>query len=99
MNLNLNQSLKKALPHWLPRLAFAPQGQAPRGDVLICVFQRGGMDGLNAVVPLGDSDYFRARPTLSIQAPKAGDATTAIALDRELCEDRALHFARWREHF
>ena len=81
MNLNLNQSLKKALPHWLPRLAFAPQGQAPRGDVLICVFQRGGMDGLNALVPMGDPDYYRARPNIAIAEAKPGDDKSAINLD------------------
>ncbi len=75
------KSMQASLPKWMPRMAFAPDGVAPRGDVLICIFQRGGMDGLNALVPLGDSDYFRARPTLGIQPPKTGDATTAIALD------------------
>ena len=66
---------------WMPRLAFAPTGQAPRGDVMVVVFQRGAMDGLNAVVPLGDPDYARLRPTIAIKAPRAGDAKTAIALD------------------
>jgi len=69
------------LPAWMPRLAFAPTGQAPRGDVMVVVFQRGAMDGLNAVVPLGDPDYSRLRPTIAIKAPRAGDAKTAIALD------------------
>ena len=66
---------------WLPRLAFAPQNQAARGDVLVCVFQRGGMDGLNALVPMGDSAYYRLRPTLAIAESKAGDSTCAINLD------------------
>lgn len=65
----------------MPRLAFAPQGQAPRGDVLVCVFQRGAMDGLNALVPVGDSNYYRNRPKLAIAQPKPGDAKSAIALD------------------
>ncbi|MBP8241029.1 MAG: hypothetical protein KAX36_01530, partial [Thermoflexales bacterium] len=59
------------LPSWMPRLAFAPTGQAPRGDVMVVVFQRGAMDGLNAVVPLGDPDYSRLRPTIAIKAPRA----------------------------
>ena len=70
-----------ALPSWMPRLAFSPMGQAPRGDVMVVVFQRGAMDGLNAVVPLGDPDYYRLRPTIAIKEPKSGDAKTAIALD------------------
>ncbi|MBX7213517.1 MAG: DUF1501 domain-containing protein [Thermoflexales bacterium] len=69
------------LPAWMPRLAFAPQGQAARGDVMVVIFQRGAMDGLNAVVPLGDPDYARLRPTIAIKETKAGDKTTAIRLD------------------
>jgi len=65
----------------MPRLAFAPQGQAPRGDVLVVVFQRGGMDGLSALVPSGDSDYYRLRPELAIPEPKNGDDKTAVDLD------------------
>jgi uncharacterized protein (DUF1501 family) len=69
------------LPTGMPRLAFAPPGQAPRGDVLICVFQRGGMDGMNALVPMGDRDYYKLRPTIAVPEAKAGDAKAAIALD------------------
>ena len=65
----------------MPRLAFAPVGQAPRGDVLVVVFQRGAMDGLNALVPVGDSDYYRNRKTLAIAQPKTTDPKSAIALD------------------
>lgn len=77
----LHSVLPATLPNWLPRLSFAPQGQAPRGDVLVCVFQRGGMDGLNALVPMGDADYYRARPTLAIPEATAQDNTAAIVLD------------------
>lgn len=62
-------------------MAFAPPGQAPRGDVLVVIFQRGAMDGLNALVPVGDSDYYRSRPNLAIAEPKAGNSKSAIALD------------------
>ena len=37
------------------RLVFNPQNQEPNGDVLVCIFQRGGMDGLNAVIPYGEA--------------------------------------------
>lgn len=64
-------------------MAFAPAQQAARGNVLVCIFQRGGMDGLNALVPMGDSDYYRLRPTLAIAEAKGGDgdANRAINLD------------------
>ena len=55
-----------ALPGWLPRLAFAPRYENPPGDVLVCVFLRGGADGLNMIVPHGDADYYTARPQLAI---------------------------------
>jgi uncharacterized protein (DUF1501 family) len=56
-------------PDWMPRYAFAPANRAPRGDVLICVFLRGGADGLNVIVPHGDDAYYTARPTLNIAHP------------------------------
>ncbi len=70
-----------ALPSWMPRMAFAPEGVEPQGDILVCVFQRGGMDGLNAVIPHGESKYYNRRPTLAIPEPKSGDDETGIDLD------------------
>ncbi len=52
-----------------PRLVFRPR-RGPAGDVLVCVFLRGGMDGLHVVAPHGDSDYYRQRPTLAIAEPR-----------------------------
>ena len=37
-----------------------------RRKLLIVVFQRGAVDGLNMVVPFGDGDYYRARPSIAI---------------------------------
>ncbi|MFN8075770.1 MAG: DUF1501 domain-containing protein [Kineosporiaceae bacterium] len=37
------------------------------GDVLVVLSLRGGMDGLNVVVPTGDADYLRLRPTIGLQ--------------------------------
>jgi len=59
----------------MPRLVFgAPK--AGNRDVLIVIFQRGGMDGLNAVVPYSDADYYRLRPTLGL--PRPGQGNTAV---------------------
>lgn len=41
--------------------------------VLVAVFLRGAIDGLNVVVPYGDADYYALRPTISI-APPGGSA-------------------------
>jgi len=36
---------------------------------LVCVFLRGAADTLNMVVPYGDDQYYKSRPTLAIPAP------------------------------
>src|SRR3954453_13760972 len=51
----------------------------PGAHTLVVVFLRGGADTLNMVVPHGDEDYYRNRPTLSIAAPgKGADATIKL---------------------
>ena len=62
-----------SLPGWTPRMAFAPPGSPPSGDLLVCVFLRGGMDGLNAVIPHFESEYYDARANLSIAEPRAAE--------------------------
>jgi uncharacterized protein (DUF1501 family) len=64
-----------------PRLVFARDGKALAGsDTLVVVFQRGGMDALNAVVPYGDSSYYSLRPNLAIARPGTG-SDAALDLD------------------
>ncbi len=71
---------KSLFPSWMPRLAFRSQGQAP-GDVLVCIFLRGGTDGLSAVVPYGEgANYYDARPTQSVVEPGGGNGS-AVDLD------------------
>lgn len=73
-----------AWPAWMPRLAFAPQQAAPRGDTLIVVFLRGAADVLNMVVPHGEDAYYALRPTLHIARPddsRAKASLRAIDLD------------------
>ncbi len=68
-------------PSWMPKLAFAPPKQDTAGDVLICIFLRGGMDGLSSVAPYGDgSHYYNARPTQAIAEPGKG-ANALLDLD------------------
>src|SRR5258708_8385228 len=66
-----------AAPMWLARAADAPNA---RKKVLVAVFQRGAVDGLNMVVPFGEKNYYALRPTIAIPAPKAGQES-AIDLD------------------
>ena len=64
------------------RLVFNPQNQGANGDVLVCIFQRGGMDGLNAVIPYGEAkNYYDQRPSLAVQAPSSGNAQSILDLD------------------
>ncbi|MDK1029545.1 MAG: DUF1501 domain-containing protein [Anaerolineae bacterium] len=72
---------RPALPSWMPRMAFAPEGMEAPGDILVAVFQRGGMDGLNAVIPHGDENYFELRNQLAIPEPKTGEDESIIDLD------------------
>jgi uncharacterized protein (DUF1501 family) len=65
-------------PPFLVRAAGAEQ--AARGKVLVVVFQRGGMDGLNVVVPFKDRAYYALRPSIAVAEPASGEAR-AIDLD------------------
>lgn len=58
-------------------------------DVVVVVFQRGAMDGLNAVVPYTENDYYSRRPTIAVPAPGAG-VDAAIPLDDQFALNPAL---------
>ena len=51
-----------------------------RKKTLICIFQRGAVDGLSMVVPFGERGYYDSRRTIAIQAPGSGDGS-ALDLD------------------
>jgi uncharacterized protein (DUF1501 family) len=53
---------------------------AARQKVLIAIFQRGAVDGLNMIVPFGEPEYYRARPTLAIAKP-GSSSDAALDLD------------------
>ena len=50
------------------RYAFAADRAAYAGDTVVVLSLRGGFDGLGAVVPAGDPDYLRLRPTIGVPA-------------------------------
>jgi uncharacterized protein (DUF1501 family) len=54
-------------------LARAAAAAGARKKLLIAIFQRGAVDGLNMVVPYGEADYYRARPSIAIAKPGAPD--------------------------
>ena len=72
-----------------PSLAFADPKASVNNEILVVVFLRGGMDGLNLVVPLSGNDrghYESARP--NIQVPLSGP-DSALSLDGQFGFHRA----------
>ena len=59
-------------PSFLARTAFAA-GATARSKRLIAIFQRGAVDGLSVIVPFGDKEYYRARPSIAIARPGSGE--------------------------
>ena len=56
-------------PSFLTR-TLAQTKSTGRRKTLIVIFQRGAMDGLNAVIPYGDSAYYSLRPNIAVPNPK-----------------------------
>jgi uncharacterized protein (DUF1501 family) len=63
-------------PAFIARTAEAVQA---RQKVLIAIFQRGAVDGLNMIVPFGEKAYYQARPSIAI--PEPGREGGALDLD------------------
>ena len=62
-------------------LAADVSGAASRKKVLVCVFQRGAVDGMSMVVPHGDPFYYKHRQEIAIDRPAHGADSNAIDLD------------------
>lgn len=73
--------LMAAAPDLLHQFAQAQTSAQGYGKkkVLVTIFQRGAVDGLNMVVPFGDDAYYDLRRSIAIQAP--GKTDGAIDLD------------------
>jgi uncharacterized protein (DUF1501 family) len=68
-----------AIPSWLSRSVYAGDVHTKRRKkILIAIFQRGAVDGLNMVVPFGEPRYYQLRPSIAIPRP---DGTPASAVD------------------
>jgi uncharacterized protein (DUF1501 family) len=67
------------VPGFLCRSVVAA-AQTARPKTLVVVFQRGGADGLNMVVPFGEKAYYSYRPTIAVPRPGQG-AEAALDLD------------------
>jgi uncharacterized protein (DUF1501 family) len=68
-----------ALPSFLQRaVAGTPSANKKK---MVVLFQRGAMDGLNVVVPFGEPNYYRMRPTIAIPPPSRNAAAGTSVLD------------------
>lgn len=63
------------------KLAMNEAQAAPQRPALVVIFQRGGCDGLNSVVPYGDPAYRDLRPSIAIARPDDNAPNRAIDLD------------------
>ncbi len=70
-----------AAPEFLHQFASAAGSEKGYGKkrVLVTIFQRGAVDGLNVIVPYGDSAYYDLRRSIAIPSP--GKTDGAINLD------------------
>src|ERR1700761_2945382 len=69
-----------SVPGWLSRAVYAQDGAGSRRKVLIVIFQRGAVDGLNVIIPHAEPAYYELRPSIAIPRPD-GSEITAIDLD------------------
>lgn len=83
--------MKETRRSFLKRLAFNRAGDRKAvveeaDHVFLNIFLRGGADTLNMLIPYGDDDYYRARPTLGIKSggtilKPSADVDLAVKLD------------------
>lgn len=67
-------------PAWLSRALYAQQAPSERKKIVITIFQRGAVDGLNMVIPHGEPAYYSLRPSIAIPRPGSTEGS-AIDLD------------------
>src|SRR6187397_1112592 len=60
-------------------VARAAQASQARKKILVTIFQRGAVDGLNMIVPYGEKAYYSSRPSIAI--PRPGQNEGAVDLD------------------
>jgi len=68
------------VPGFVWRTAMAARPRLGQKKILVTVFQRGGVDGLNVVVPFGEKAYYAYRPSIGVPAPTK-ERTSALDLD------------------
>src|ERR1043166_8936164 len=82
-------------PLFLARSVFSPYRPLPSptvsyGPVLVCLFQRGAVDGLNMIVPHGERLYYDERPRIAIPAGDVVDLDGYFGLHPSLAPLKSL---------
>src|SRR5437879_10092307 len=80
-------------PLFLARAAFASRRPTVRPSdrpILVCLFQRGAVDGLNMIVPHGEPAYYQERPRIAIPAADVVDLDGHFGLHPSLAPLKAL---------
>ncbi|WP_159626387.1 MULTISPECIES: DUF1501 domain-containing protein [unclassified Actinomyces] len=68
----------------MPRYSFAAPAADGGNELLVCVFMRGGFDGLSAVVPLNDPAYYAARPMIAVRAEQTTPLDSTWGLNNHM---------------
>src|SRR5919198_4113599 len=82
-------------PLFLPRAIYYPYRPLPSltvldRPVLVCLFQRGAVDGLNMIVPHGEAAYYQERPRIAIPASDVVDLDGHFGLHPSLAPLKSL---------
>jgi uncharacterized protein (DUF1501 family) len=80
-----------AAPAWLGRAVYAADGPARRKKILVAIFQRGAVDGLNVVVPYGEKRYYELRPSIAIPQNAVVDLNGFFGLHPSLAALKPLY--------
>src|SRR6476620_12086787 len=78
-----------ASPLLSAREAYAAPPVAANEGILVLIMMEGGNDGLNTVVPTGESRYYQLRPGLAIPAASALPIGTGVGLHPSLVKTKA----------
>jgi uncharacterized protein (DUF1501 family) len=62
-----------AAPSFLQQAVLAQGRSSSKRKIIVTIFQRGAVDGLNMVVPYGESNYYELRRTIAIPKPNGGN--------------------------
>jgi uncharacterized protein (DUF1501 family) len=89
----LGASAATAVPGAALSVAWGAPGAAG-GNTLVVVFLRGGFDGLSAVAPTFDDDYYRARPSIAVPRDAALPLDTRFGLHPALAPLKPLYDQR-----